>query len=232
MCRRFVMLEWDEVLQVLHRIETDAPLVTGEEWPVRGLDAYPGSEAPVIAAVGAKGGTGSPSRRAGVEQPHGLEPACLRWGFEAPWDARKLLFNTRIETALAPGGGLWGDALRNGRCIVPTLGFFESSETETVASPRTGKPMKTQYRFAAPEGLTLLAGVRNQDAFSVVTTEPNERVAPVHARMPLVLRESEARQWLFGDAAALADRTGVALDVSTEAPPASSGSEDAQLPLF
>lgn len=232
MCRRFVMLEWDEVLQVLHRIEMNVPLGADEEWPARGVDAYPGSEAPVIAAVGAKGGTGSPSRRAGVEQPHGLEPACLRWGFEAPWDARKLLFNTRIETALAPGGGIWSDAFRTGRCIVPTLGFFESSETETVASPRTGKAVKAQYRFAAPEGLTLLAGVREQDAFSVVTTEPNERVAPVHARMPLVLRESEARQWLFGDAAALADRTGVALDVSTEATRTASGPASSQLALF
>ena len=128
--------------------------------------------------------------------------------------------------------GIWSDAFRTGRCIVPTLGFFESSETETVASPRTGKPVKAQYRFAAPEGLTLLAGVREQDAFSVVTTEPNEQVAPVHGRMPLVLRAGEALQWLFGDAAALADRTGVALDVSTEATPAASGSEGAQLSLF
>lgn len=232
MCRRFVMLEWDEVLQILHRIEMNVPLGADEEWPARDIDVYPGSEVPVIAAACTEGETSRPSVDTADKRRGTLAPVRLRWGIEAPWDARKLLFNTRIETALAPGGGIWSDAFRTGRCIVPTLGFFESSETETVASPRTGKAVKAQYRFAAPEGLTLLAGVREQDAFSVVTTEPNEQVAPVHGRMPLVLRAGEALQWLFGDAAALADRTGVALDVSTEATPAASGSEGAQLSLF
>ena len=148
-----------------------------------------------------------------------LVPADLRWGLTAPWDARKVLFNTRIETALDQKSGIWRDAIEYGRCIVPTFGFFKPSATETVASPRTGKPIKRQYKFASPGRLTLLAGVRNEEAFGVVTTSQNRFVAPIHARMPIVLEPTDVSIWLSGDFAALADRSDVALDVTGEQMP-------------
>lgn len=214
MCRRFVMLEWDEVLQIMQCVEMGVPIGVGEDWPMWHGDAYPGAEVPVIART-ADGG---------------LEAQALRWGLEAPWDVKRLLFNTRIETALGQEGGIWQDAIQNGRCIVPTWGFFESSATETTPSPRTGKPMKRQYAFSVPEGPTLLAGVQDREAFSVVTTEPNEWVAPVHDRMPLVLRPDEVHQWIDGDFAALADRGAVRLDAVAE--PAPDIPEDRQTRLF
>lgn len=66
-----------------------------------------------------------------------------------------------------------------------------------------------------PGTLTLLAGVRNENAFSVITTEPNRYVAPIHKRMPIVLREHEVDQWLYGDYEALANRRDMALDTKT-----------------
>lgn len=199
MCGRFVSLSWDEVLGVIQSIEMDTPFNVEPDWPARRPSAYPKSIVPVIAPA-----------------EEGLEPLDLRWGFAAPWDSKKVLFNTRIETALDQKGGVWRDAIEHGRCIVPTMGFFEPSATETITSARTGKPIKRQYEFAMPGQLTLLAGVRNQDAFSVVTTEPNRTVAAVHKRMPIVLGRGEVRQWLYGDYPALADRSGVALDAVAE----------------
>lgn len=66
------------------------------------------------------------------------------------------------------------------------------------------------------ESLTLLAGVRNEEAFSVVTTSSNRFVAPIHACMPIVLEPTDVGIWLSGDFAALADRSDVALDVTGE----------------
>ena len=202
MCGRFVSLSWDEVLGVIQSIQMDTPFNPEPDWPARKPDAFPKSIVPIIA------------------QEHGeLAPLDLRWGFTAPWDTRKVLFNTRIETALDQKSGVWREAIEHGRCIVPTFGFFEPSATETVANPRTGKPIKRQYEFALPGRLTLLAGVRDEEAFSVVTTSPNRFVAPIHARMPIVLEPNEVSRWLSGDFAALADRSNVILDVTGEQAP-------------
>ena len=202
MCGRFVSLSWDEVLGVIQSIEMDTPFNPEPDWPARRPDAFPKSIAPII-----------------VPEHDELVPLDLRWGFAAPWDERKVLFNTRIETALGQRSGVWREAIEHGRCIVPTFGFFEPSATETVASPRTGKLIKKQYEFALPGRLTLLAGVRNEDAFSVVTTSPNSYVAPIHARMPIVLEPDDVSRWLSGDFAALADRSDVALNVTSEQAP-------------
>lgn len=202
MCGRFVSLSWDEVLGVIQSIQMDTPFNPEPDWPARRPDAFPKSIVPIIAPE------------------HGeLVPLDLRWGFTAPWDERKVLFNTRIETALDQKSGVWREAIEHGRCIVPTFGFFEPSATETVVSPRTGRPVKRQYEFALPGRLTLLAGVRNEGAFSVVTTSPNSYVAPIHARMPIVLEQDDVSRWISGDFAALADRSDVALNVTSEQAP-------------
>lgn len=213
MCGRFVYLEWDEVLDVIQRIVMHTPFEPRPEWPAGRRIARPGSVVPVISA-----------------EDENLAPVDLHWGIPAPWDEGKTLFNTRIETALGQKDGIWSDAVRHGRCIVPTWGFFEPSATETTLSPRTGRPVKRQYEFSLPEGPTLLAGVRVQEAFSVVTTEPNASVAPIHDRMPVVLRQDEARQWLYGDYASLADREGIALNVKAEPLPRTP--DDRQTSLF
>lgn len=80
---------------------------------------------------------------------------------------------------------------------------------------------RARFRFAHPgEGALLLAGLRQGDRFTIVTTEPNDAVAPVHSRMPLVLTPAEALTWLDASSdklAALADRARILL-ASAEAP--------------
>lgn len=46
----------------------------------------------------------------------------------------------------------------------------------------------------------LLGGIWQDDRFSIMTTEPNEAVRPVHDRMPLALSMQGALAWLAGDA--------------------------------
>ena len=166
------------------------------------------------------------------------------WGF--PIDGgKKTVFNTRIESALQ-GSRMWGNALRDGRCILPVASFFEPHATETSLSPRTGKPVKRQYEFfgcsrerigdndeSTPSDVErlplLLASIHDGERLSVVTTEPNASVAPVHPRMPLVLRFEEVATWLHGDFATLADRSDIALGAQPETPAAP---PSAQLSLF
>lgn len=62
----------------------------------------------------------------------------------------------------------------------------------------------------------LLAAIQLDGMFSIVTTEPNESVAPVHDRMPLVLGPGESKVWLGPDFAGLANREAIVLTSNLE----------------
>ena len=203
MCHRFTMLTHDEVEDVMRAIECGVRPEWEPDWPARSPrdDAFPGASARII-AQGASGGLASTD---------------AVWGFSAPW-AKRPVFNTRIETALSPGGTMWSSAIAQGRCIVPAVRFFETQNRfgydGTFEQGAVGaKKRRNSYSFGMPDAApVLLAGVRQDGRFSIVTTRPNESVAPVHDRMPLVLSWHEAWRWLGDGFASLADRIGIALE--------------------
>lgn len=177
---------------------TPAAVVDG---PATKPHAFPSSVVPLIVPSG--------------EGAH-LIVAHMAWGYEVPWKNGPV-FNTRIETALKGDGGMWGASFARRRCLIPAWGFFESHGSETVPSARTGRPVKRQYAFEPCGGAPiLLAGIHDKGRFSLVTTEPNDVVAPVHNRMPLVLAPSEAKLWLCGTYAPLLDRSSVELQAVPE----------------
>ena len=190
MCHRFTMLTHDEVEDVMRAIECGVRPEWEPDWPARSPrdDAFPGASARIIAQ-----------------------------GASAPW-AKRPVFNTRIETALSPGGTMWSSAIAQGRCIVPAVRFFETQNRfgydGTFEQGAVGaKKRRNSYSFGMPDAApVLLAGVRQDGRFSIVTTRPNESVAPVHDRMPLVLSLQEAWRWLGVGFASLADRSGIALE--------------------
>ena len=199
MCGRFTILTYDEIASVAEAVEQrlEPPMLASPE--THRPQAFPGSTIPLIAS----GNDGS------------LEIADAVWGFQTEW-SKRLVFNTRIESA-ASGMTMWRNAAENGRCIVPVASFFEPHATETVPNPRTGRPMKRPYEFSNPSGAPLLlAGLRENGRCSIVTCEPNEWVAPIHNRMPLVLRFQEVGTWLSPDWTLLAERDDVGLNVQPE----------------
>ena len=198
-------------------LEQGEPLRILEERDTR-AQAFPGSD---IAAIGLSNGLAG-GFADGMDNGNGpRDQLCIgtfRWGFTPNW-SNKTIFNTRIESALS-GSGMWANIIRDGRCIVPAASFFEPHATETVRSPRTGRQVKRSYEFAQPDGSPLLlAGLCNDGCCSIVTTEPNRWVSPIHARMPLALRFEEVLPWIAGDQealSALADRRSFELRVSPE----------------
>ena len=188
MCGRFEVLGWDEVADVVRVLEAVSPVNVTPDWPARLVgaagavptDAVPGSVVDVVVA----------------DSRSMLSVAYLTWGFAAEWSQRPV-YNTRLEKAMGPNPGMWAGPISRGRCVVPARGFFETHATETVRSPKTGRNIKRRYRVGAENEVPLLlAGVRDETCFSVVTTSPNAVVSPVHDRMPLVLSPQEAVWWL------------------------------------
>lgn len=199
MCVRFSPLTEDEAKAVLETRGTGRHAIHYIDRPDPRQDVRPGSTVPLFVPDG----TG------------GLKVAKLEWGF--PLDGKPhAVFNTRIESALEQlrrgRRGMWAKAIAEGRCLVPVRAFYESHTTERVVSERTGKPVRRQYRFRLPGTRAfLLAAVRVDGLFSVVTTAPNASVSPVHDRMPLVLGPGESGVWLGPHFESLADRSGAKL---------------------
>lgn len=145
----------------------------------------------------------------------------LVWGFDVEW-SRNPVFNTRIESLL-DGSEMWQNANEHGRCVIPAARFYEPHMNEKVRSQSTGRAVKRPYIFALGDNEALLfAGVSENGRCSIVTTQPNQSVASIHDRMPLILRPDEVRRWFAGELSSLADRSEISLDV---------GPADTRLPI-
>ena len=123
-----------------------------------------------------------------------------RWGLIPHWaDSAKIAsrtFNARAETlAAAPA---FRDALRRKRCLVPVDSFYEWRREGSVRQP---------FAIGRVDGRPLvLAGLWSgwrdpstdtvRRTFTVVTTTPNETMASIHDRMPVVLDDEAWDVWL------------------------------------
>jgi putative SOS response-associated peptidase YedK len=148
----------------------------------------------------------SPAQRTPIVREVGgvREIALLRWGLVPSW-AKELkvgasMINARAETiAEKPSFRL---AFRQRRCIVPLSGFIEWQREGTRKRPfaihlRDDSIMSVAgiwERWVDPAG-------EEVQTFAVITTEANGFMAPIHDRMPVILREQDEAIWLSEGAA-------------------------------
>ena len=135
----------------------------------------------------------------------------LRWGLVPHW-AKDLsigakMINARGETlATTPA---FRDAFRERRCIIPASGFYEWKKTGAAKQPYAIVPADARvFAFAG-----LWSSWREKTAggeaewirtCAIVTGEPNELLAPIHNRMPVILPRETWPAWL-GEEQASAD---------------------------
>ncbi|MBI2513046.1 MAG: SOS response-associated peptidase [Opitutae bacterium] len=115
---------------------------------------------------------------------------------KVPGEKPLLLANARAETLLERGA--FKDAAQHRRCLVPADGFYEWEKQGKARLPhyfqrRDGDP----FFFA---GLWRAETAISPPAFAIVTTTPNELVAPLHDRMPVMLSDDESAHAWLGDA--------------------------------
>ena len=88
------------------------------------------------------------------------------------------------------------EPLLNRRCVVPTTGFYEWNK------------QKEKFLFHYPDSTVVyLAGlwgeVGGKRRYTILTTEPNQAVAAVHNRMPVLIAKEQVRPWLMDTTVAL-----------------------------
>lgn len=123
------------------------------------------------------------------------------WGLVNSWskDAKGAFkqINCRAETALARPA--FRDAFERRRCIVPADGFFEWTGQKDARRPIWFHPADGELFLFAGMYETWVdpAASGRQRTFTILTTDANEAVAPVHDRMPVILPAERADEWLF-----------------------------------
>lgn len=127
-----------------------------------------------------------------------------RWGLVPHWAtdlrAGSRMFNARAETITTSPA--FRDAFRRRRCLVPVDSFYEWKREGSVRQP---------YNITREDGRPLaLAGLwagwrdpaSDPDApvirrtFTIVTTTPNEAMAGLHDRMPVIIADDAWGRWL------------------------------------
>jgi putative SOS response-associated peptidase YedK len=118
----------------------------------------------------------------------------MRWGLVPRWaDDRRIaakLINARSETLTEKPA--FREAFAKRRCILPMSLFFEFDETSRYRiSRKDGQAMAVAGLWEARkwEGEPLVT-------CTLITTTPNELIARVHDRMPVILHEEDYEAWL------------------------------------
>ena len=185
MCGRYDLHETPAHLKTRFRVPAVPEFAPNADW-------RPTNHAPII-------------RRA----PDSGAPECVlaRWGLVPPW-AKDLKFgthciNARAETiATQPS---FRSAFRHRRALIPLNAFYEWAGT-------VGH--KTKYRITIPEAeVFAVAGLWERwvdeetgevaDTYTIITTVATEALAPIHDRIPVILRERDEDAWLVGGPADL-----------------------------
>lgn len=132
------------------------------------------------------------------EAPEGFAWSRLRWGLVPHWsdgpDRRFNMINARAETLQQRAA--FREPFRDRRCIVPADGFFEWR-----VECRGRQPYLVRRRDGVPLFLAGLwehwhRGEQVIDSCTVVVTDANAVIAPIHDRMPVILSHEQARRWL------------------------------------
>ena len=130
----------------------------------------------------------------------------LRWGLIPPWSkdasiASKLI-NARGETVAEKPS--FRSAYESRRCLVPVDGFYEWRTEGGKKQPfrigfREGKPFAFAglwESWTVPEGLEDTGDT--VETFTIVTTNANPKLVPIHHRMPVIVDPTDYELWLEG----------------------------------
>ena len=123
----------------------------------------------------------------------------LRWGLIPYWakdpTIGNRMINARSETLLEKPA--FESAFRHRRCLVPADGFYEWQKTGGKKQPYYLRMEDGHiFAFAALWERWQDEGHRPIETFTVITTEPNTLVEPIHNRMPVILARDRYDEWL------------------------------------
>jgi putative SOS response-associated peptidase YedK len=129
----------------------------------------------------------------------GRELVKLHWGLIPSWAKERAMgarmINARAETLVEKPA--FRSAFRARRCLIVADGFYEWQKLATRKQPHfigfnDGRP----FAFAGLWERWRGAGSEAVESCTIVTTEANELLAPIHDRMPVILDPPDFSAWI------------------------------------
>jgi len=127
----------------------------------------------------------------------------MAWGLVPHWAKTRSVghrpINARAETLTERP--MFRGLIRHNRCLVPASGFYEWKKDGNHKAP--------YYLRLKDEALFAFAGLYDvwHDAdgaayptYTIITTAANEVVAPIHDRMPVIIRREDEERWIASEA--------------------------------
>lgn len=143
----------------------------------------------------------APSQPALTVRAADMQALWMRWGLVPGWAKDPAIgarmINARAETLAEKPA--FRQALARRRCLVPASGFYEWQKlpggrgTQPMCfTLKDGKPFffaGLWENWRQPDGADYLS-------FTLITCAPNSLVAPIHDRMPVMLKPEQGLAWL------------------------------------
>jgi putative SOS response-associated peptidase YedK len=126
------------------------------------------------------------------------ELALMRWGLIPSWAQEpsigNRLINARCESAADKP--FFSAAFRKRRCLVPADGFYEWQK-----QGKRKQPYCIRLKDGSPFAFAGLWEYWNKgdvplETFTILTTDANDLVRPLHDRMPCILDPRDYEQWI------------------------------------
>lgn len=133
----------------------------------------------------------------------GRELVRLRWGLVPFWakspDIGAKMINARGETVAQKPA--FRAAFARRRCLVPMSGFYEWRRAGGRRMPYFIRLLNAEVFAAAGlyESWREPGAEAPLETFTIITTDANEMVRPLHDRMPVILHEADYETWLSPD---------------------------------
>ncbi len=132
-----------------------------------------------------------------TQSSEGLQLTGMKWGLIPSWSKDpqmgNKLINARSETLHEKPS--FRESFKNQRCLIPADGFIEWKGKH----PHYIRP-KTQGLFAfAGLWSTWDSGDDPLNTYTIITTEANKTLSPLHSRMPVILHPGNYEEWLTAE---------------------------------
>jgi putative SOS response-associated peptidase YedK len=132
---------------------------------------------------------------------HGGENTCrlMHWGLIPNWakdpSVGNRMINARAESLREKPA--FKQLVETRRCIVPADGFYEwRKEAKRKVPMWFHLKSKEPFAFAGLWDTWRKPNGNSLETFTIVTTDPNELMRPIHNRMPVILCREDEEQWL------------------------------------
>lgn len=184
MCGRYIIISGRKIFATFELmrtlIEKDIPYLT-----VPRYNAAPMQKLPIVV-----------NRHGELQTLEAVWWIIPHWSKTGKPDPTFPAFNARADRIAT--SKLFAPYFKARRCLVPVDGFYEWKKGEG----KNKYPMCIRMKDETP---FMLGGVysiwkdndtREHPSFSIITTEPNELMAPIHNRMPVIVAPDNFEKWL------------------------------------